>query len=239
MGTDVVDLGDARVLALTLMREHGLTEWRLVFDRAKTRAGVCRPIRKEIGLSRPLTELHSVEEVTDTILHEIAHALVGPNHGHDARWRAMAQSIGCSATRCVPDDAPRVEGQWVGTCPAGHRVTTHRRPERVRSCDVCNPGAFDASAIYAWTFRGRPPAMHPNYVLELDRILKRTATPMEADGSGTPNALSLAVGTRVRLGGAGKYSGLEGTIESRGRTRYKVRTSAGVISAPFALVIPR
>ena len=61
-----------------LLREHGLDDWTIVADRAKTRAGVCRFAKRQIGLSAPLTTLHSDDEVLDTILHEIAHALVGP-----------------------------------------------------------------------------------------------------------------------------------------------------------------
>ena len=111
--------------------------------------------RQEIGLSAPLTAVHPDEEVRDTILHEIAHALVGPRHGHDEVWRAMALRIGCSGERCVSDDAPGIEGDWVGTCPAGHRVTRHRRPERPSSCrDLL--ARFDVAHLLSWTFRGHP-----------------------------------------------------------------------------------
>ena len=116
-----------------LLREHGLHDWSIVADRAKTRAGVCRFAKRQIGLSAPLTTLHSDDEVLDTILHEIAHALVGPQHGHDAVWRAKAREIGCSGERCVSSDAPRVPGDWVGRCPAGHEKTP---PPRADAPDV-------------------------------------------------------------------------------------------------------
>ncbi|HQK32467.1 MAG TPA: SprT-like domain-containing protein, partial [Phycicoccus sp.] len=76
-----MQMDQALGLARRLMFEHDLTGWTVVADRAKTRAGVCRFAKRQIGLSRPLTELHSEAEVRDTILHEIAHALVGPEHG--------------------------------------------------------------------------------------------------------------------------------------------------------------
>lgn len=65
-----MEISEARRLATALMQQHGLTGWRLVMDNAKTRAGVCRAGRREIGLSRVLTRLHSDEAVRDTILHE-------------------------------------------------------------------------------------------------------------------------------------------------------------------------
>ncbi|MCO8270391.1 SprT-like domain-containing protein [Actinoplanes sp. TRM 88003] len=221
---------DARKLATDLMARHGLTGWRLVFDNARTRAGVCRFDRRQIGLSRVLTALHSQEQVTDTILHEIAHALTGPGHGHDRAWRATARRLGCSPTRSIPADAPRAEGAWVGSCPAGHRVTAHRRPIRVRSCPTCSKG-FDLSARYTWTRDGRPAPMHPRYESELARLL---AQPPKAAVTATP----VRVGERVRLTGPGKYHGLTGTVLKRGRTRYQVQTTAGLLSAPFHAVQP-
>lgn len=84
--------------------------------------------------------------------------------------------------------------------------------------------------------------MHPNYEIELDHIRDRATSDVRA-GSREPAAvprthssLHLPVGTVVRLVGGGKYAGLTGTIQSRGRTRYKIRTSQGLLVAPFALV---
>ncbi len=221
-----MNLNDARALALDLMARHGLTKWRLTFDDAKTRAGVCRSGSREIGLSRPLITLYSAEQVTETILHEIAHALVGPRHGHDAVWRATAVRIGCSGRRCVPEEAPRVDGAWHGVCRSGHRTTAHRQPVRVKSCRECSP-RFDRFALFAWTYRGHPAPLHPTYAAELTR-LRAPSTP----------ASRPRVGDRVRLTGAGKYGGLTGTIVKQGRTRYQIKTPKGLLNAPFGLVEP-
>jgi len=225
-----LDLTEARQLAAGLMAQHGLTGWRLVFDNAKTRAGVCRFDRKQIGLSRPLVALYDIEQVTDTVLHEIAHALAGPRHGHDRLWRATARRIGCSGRRCVPAEAPSVDGSWVGVCPAGHRTTAHRRPIRVKSCRGCSAG-FDPAAIYTWSHHGRPVSMDPRYEAELARIRAARSAP-------APAPAPLRVGERVRLAGTGRYAGLAGTVVKRGRTRYQVATKAGLLSVAFTHCLP-
>ncbi|AGL17016.1 SprT-like domain-containing protein [Actinoplanes sp. N902-109] len=216
----------ARLLATDLMTRHRLSGWRLVFDNAKTRAGVCRFARKEIGLSGPLVALYSAEQVTETVLHEIAHALAGPRHGHDRVWQATARRIGCSGERCMPVDAPSVEGSWVGVCPVGHRTTAHRRPIRVKSCRTCSRG-FSPAAIYTWTHDGGPAPMDPRYAAELARI--RAGRPVSPP-------VPLQVGERVRLTGTGKYADLTGTVVKRGRTRYQVQTRAGLLSVSFTAV---
>ena len=223
-----MDVGEARELAAGLMARHKLAGWRLVFDNAKTRAGVCRSDRREIALSRPLMSLYSPEQVTETVLHEIAHALAGSAHGHDQVWRRIARRIGCSGRRCLPVDAPQVDGPWVGVCAAGHRTTAHRRPVRVRSCPQCSP-RFDVSARYTWSHLGRPAAMDPRYDAELTRLL---------DNRPQPVPVLMAVGDRVRLVGSGKYSGLTGTVEKRGRSRYQVRTKAGLLNVAFSAAQP-
>lgn len=223
-----MELTAARRLASGLIARHGLTGWRLVFDNAKTRAGVCRFDRKEIGLSRPLVSLYGVEQVTETVLHEIAHALVGPRHGHDRAWRATARRIGASGERCMPPNAPSVEGPWVGVCPAGHRTNAHRRPIRVKSCRDCSPG-FTTSAIYTWSHHGLPASMDPRYEAELARIRAGRTT-------ASPAPIPLQIGERVRLTGIGRYADLTGTVVKRGRTRYHVQTRAGLLSVAFTAV---
>lgn len=223
-----MDLREARQLATGLMAQHRLTGWRLVFDNAKTRAGACDSQHHELTLSRPLISLYAPEQVTQTVLHEIAHALAGSGHGHDRKWRTIARRIGYSGGRCLPADAPQVDGPWVGTCPAGHTTTAHRRPVRVRSCPQCS-ARFALSACYDWIYQGRPAAMDPRYDAELARL---------RNGHPEPTPTLAAVGDKIRVTGSGKYAGLTGTVEKRGRTRYQVRTRTGLLSVAFTAAQP-
>jgi predicted SprT family Zn-dependent metalloprotease len=232
-----MDLGDARRLAAELMARHGLQDWHFAFDNARARFGVCRPARREIGLSRRLTALSSQDEVANTILHEIAHALVGPEHGHDQVWRATALAIGCDGRRT--DDLPEgAEGPWQGRCPAGHVVHQHRRPTRVRSCGRCAPDVFDPHAIFDWTFRGAPAPMLSAYSVELAQIQRHHGLPPTPETEGLQDVRPLRVGTAVVIVDDPTYAGTRGTITARNRTRYVVRTESGSLRVPFALVRP-
>ena len=97
-----MNLISARHLAIDLMRRHGLAEWSFAFDHARRRFGSCRYASKTITLSRPLTFLNSEEQVRDTLLHEIAHALA-PGDGHGRRWKAACVRIGAKPVRCYTD----------------------------------------------------------------------------------------------------------------------------------------
>ncbi|MGA8209029.1 MAG: SprT-like domain-containing protein [Nocardioidaceae bacterium] len=209
--------------AVRLLAEHGLGQWRVELDTAKRRAGVCRFRDRVIGLSAPLARLHSESEVRDTVLHEIAHALSGPGAGHGPRWQAEARRLGCSTQRCLPADAPRVPGAWVGVCRLGHVTERHRRPDRVVACARCS-SVFDLQHVLEWTHHGRPAPMHPNFVAEL-----------EALAAGRPPS-RLPVGATVRLLAPGRYAGRVGTVLRRGRTRYHVRLPEGVLTTVFAHV---
>lgn len=113
-------------LAHELLRKHQLEDWRIKFDHARRRAGLCNFTNKTISLSRHYAREAPMEHITDTILHEIAHALVGPHHGHDAVWRRKARQIGCTAMRC--HNLNFSTARWVMTCPNGcFSVERHRR----------------------------------------------------------------------------------------------------------------
>lgn len=221
-----MDLVVAVGLAEELLAAHGLHHWQVRLDTARRRAGVCHFDQQVLGLSAPLTRLHDEADVRDTILHEIAHALAGPRHGHDQQWRRIARQIGCSGERCLSTDAPAVATAWLGVCPAGHTVGRHRRPERVLTCRECSR-RFDLEHLFTWTRHGLPADMHPNYTAELA-------------GLRTGRRLTLLHnGSRVVLTAeAGDYAGLTGRILKRGRTRYHVRIldDGGVLQLPFAWV---
>lgn len=167
-----MDTHSTAALARELMDRHGLGDWALRFDTAKRRAGLCRYDKHLISLSKPLTALYSHEQVRETVLHEIAHALAGAPAGHGQSWRAVARRIGASGQRCVDPQAPTVPAPWVGRCRAGHRHERFRRPSRPMSCIRCAP-RFSPEHLVHWRFHGEDVDLGPRYRAELDRLLRR------------------------------------------------------------------
>lgn len=144
-------LNEASTLARNLMDAHGLHDWSLVFDRARTRFGLCVYGPKRIQLSRHLVKLNDEAQVRDTILHEIAHALVPRGAGHGPVWRRKAREIGCDAKRCYDTkEVVTPPGKYTATCPNCARVIKRfkrRRKRRRVACGECcrkhNGGRFD------------------------------------------------------------------------------------------------
>lgn len=133
----------ARDTAARLMAEHGLTGWQFGFNGNVRRAGVCkyptntRPGR--IELSKHFVLRNDWPEVMDTILHELAHALVGPGHGHDAVWKAKCVRLGAKPERCYGEKIETPKGRWRAACPGCQKVyDRHRRPKQVTGW-FCRP----------------------------------------------------------------------------------------------------
>lgn len=127
-----------------LLTRHRLDGWSFAFDHAKRRGGACHYGRKAISLSLGFAEAASDAEVEDTILHEIAHALVGRRHNHDAIWQAKARAIGCTAERChaVEFTPHPLTARCVNGCFA---IGRHRRRRNMR-CRRCG-GAVTYEAV--------------------------------------------------------------------------------------------
>jgi len=140
---------EALSFAKELLEAYGLTDWRVGLDRSRRRFGRCNYLRKEITLSLALVELNNQAEVLDTILHEIAHAIAGPEAGHREAWKKVARSLGCSAERCYSAvrtalPPPRL----VLECPrCGAVIHRERMPRRRIACGTCcarySGGRFD------------------------------------------------------------------------------------------------
>ena len=118
-----------------LMARHGLREWSFQFDDAAQRAGACDYRLKVLSLSRQFSLESSGEQARDTVLHEIAHALVGKEHNHDAVWKEKARAIGCTGDRChrVRFAPPG----WIASCPRCRWTQTRNRRLRGAICKKC------------------------------------------------------------------------------------------------------
>lgn len=141
-------------IAAELLNKHGLLDrgWYIIFDNAKRRLGRCSFRDKEIRISKNYLEILNKEEIIDTILHEIAHALVGPDHGHGNVWKKKAKEIGCNGER-IYKGTIKVKTKYFGTCPnCGVQTNRHRRT-RI-ACRVCctnyNGGNFDPKYLFVW-----------------------------------------------------------------------------------------
>lgn len=137
-----------RARAVELMAAHLDASWTFAFDRARTRAGLCRYEQHRISVSRELTAVMTPGQVDQVVLHEIAHALAGHDAHHGATWRRIAHAIGCTGERVVSVEAvtPR---PWVGTCPRGHTLHRYRCPSGIRSCGRCSR-RFDERFVISW-----------------------------------------------------------------------------------------
>ena len=112
------------------------TRWRFRFETATSRAGICRYNTRTIALSVSFALRASWDDIRDTLLHEVAHAMVGPGHGHDAVWQTAARRIGCTANRC--STVTHSLKRWIGECPrCRDRWFRQRLTAKVRQRSIC------------------------------------------------------------------------------------------------------
>jgi predicted SprT family Zn-dependent metalloprotease len=132
----------AEQLARQLLAAHGLSEWSFAWNRRKRSLGLCRYHERRIELSAHFVAYNPIEQVRETVLHEIAHALAGEKAGHGPRWKAMCVRVGCKPERCDRGEAKMPGGRWAGSCPScGKTYSRHRRPEKAARywCRPCGP----------------------------------------------------------------------------------------------------
>lgn len=131
-GSNQLRLADCVAVAEGLIQQHGLDGWSFQFDSAQKRAGACAFNTKVISVSRLYCLKVGDAQFRDTVLHEIAHALAGPKHNHDATWKRIARSIGCTGDRChAVDFAP---AKHIASCS---RCGWHQKKNRRLRGGVC------------------------------------------------------------------------------------------------------
>lgn len=140
-----MDAYAVQVAAQTLLKDHDLYGWRFKFNTNKNRVGVCRHGERTIEISSIFLSTMTDAQIMNVLTHEVAHALAGHSHGHDATWAAIHRSLGGDGKRCaVGVKQPADTYKWAAKCSVtlqelgrvnrkGHRLATslckcHRAP---------------------------------------------------------------------------------------------------------------
>jgi hypothetical protein len=110
------DEASVRAYTLRVLAFYGLADWRVVFDNARRRLGVCRYREKAVGFSRYFLRGATAEHVRQVALHEVAHALTPGCHHSDA-WLHVARQMGYEGARTCGVMAGAPPARWQATCP--------------------------------------------------------------------------------------------------------------------------
>jgi predicted SprT family Zn-dependent metalloprotease len=142
-------LEEAQTLALLHMDEWGLIDdFDFEFEDCKRTLGRCHYSTKKITLSKWFVELNKEEEIEDTILHEIAHALswiYDGFTGHGRIWKRWAMKVGANPKRCSKNNLqhPQAHYKYVDNCGCGKTFQRHRVSKyRTYHCPSCKKSLF-------------------------------------------------------------------------------------------------
>lgn len=135
-----MNLTQAHKMIADEMRKHGLLAdgWTWKWDRATRRMGQCSYGDRRLSFSRALFSRNNEARCRDTVLHEIAHALVGPGYGHGPVFMAKCREIGAEARASYSEaTTTTVPAKYIGTCGCGPVHKRMKRTKAMNSNRVC------------------------------------------------------------------------------------------------------
>ena len=133
--------------------------WQFATNSNKSSLGRCIYSTRTLELSRHFLGAVPVTDLWNTVLHEIAHAIAGPNSGHGHLWKRVHTALGGTAEAKATLNAEAREkvqarAKWHGVCPVdpSHTFSRHRMTASVRT-SACPHHGRDYNPDYRieWT----------------------------------------------------------------------------------------
>lgn len=127
------------ILAKELIQKH-CPDYKFEWFTKKKTIGYCNWKTKIINLSISFVEynLDKPEEIIDTIIHEISHALT-PRDGHGKKWKAKCIELGCTPKRVCQVKLNKPKGKYTLMCKTcGYTNEYYRKLKNIKSCPRCD-----------------------------------------------------------------------------------------------------
>lgn len=131
----------ARRLARNLMIRHGLALWRLDYINHSSHAAETVFSKHVIQLTVEYVQAYNDQQVTQLVLHEIAHALRGPSslsQHHDDKWLRIARRIGYHGGATIDPSFPKPVIVWDITCQTTGLIQELHTAPTAPHCKNCN-----------------------------------------------------------------------------------------------------
>ena len=128
-------------IASEMLDKHNLTDWKFVWNNRTSNNtwGICKYNTKEIHINKKYALIESEDNVIDTIIHEVAHALTkGDNHGEI--WKAKCRELGCSDKQFknLKNESMKKLARYKGVCPTCGHVIYSGRKTGIIHIECCN-----------------------------------------------------------------------------------------------------
>lgn len=114
--------------------------WRTNFTKTDKYIACCDHTNKRIIISVPALNARSEAELMETIMHEMAHAIVGHGHGHDDVWKAKAVELGAKPVSCAPVNFDA--GRSIA-------IAETKKPSKIKSIQKYCPTCYATAVVAA------------------------------------------------------------------------------------------
>jgi len=166
-------LDDILNMAKDLLKKYNLHNWTVqyvdrnnILDKSSNNSydvfGKTDYNAMTISLSSELTLYEKdMNRITNTILHEIAHAIDYEKRGfsdHGTEWQEIAKSIGCNANQQTSNKTLDQEKlyKYKAVCNnCGTKYFSRNKVTTNRSCSVCGGAKYNSKYILKYTFNSK------------------------------------------------------------------------------------
>ena len=135
-----MEMSDAKVLGDSYLKGFKLDNWKIKFQNKYHILATCYHAPAQvIKLSKWYVKSNSSNEISKTLLHEIAHALVGSGLGHGNTWSEKAKEIGIINPSAHRDESTfnRPESNYTGKCNCPTKFKGQKKRKSNGFCSVC------------------------------------------------------------------------------------------------------